>query len=219
MKADSFPFNSHVAEYEEWFEKHQQVFETELNAIKSLLPGTKDLEGLEIGVATGRFAKALKIHHGIEPAENMRQLALKRGIHAIDGVAENLPYKGLSFDYVLMNFYISHFNDVRAAFVEAWRVLRYNGFLIVTFLKKNSSFAGNYENREESTFYQQARFYTAQEVTSMLTEAGFNTIEFCQTIFHQPEKMNSGAEETLPCYRKGSYFLIKATKSKHTIKN
>ena len=214
MKTESLPFNSHVSEYEEWFDKYPQVFETELNAIKSMLPAAEHLEGLEIGVATGRFAKALKIHHGVEPAENMRKMALSRGIYAIDAVAENLPYKGLSFDYVLMNFCISYFDDVQAAFVEAWRVLGYEGFLIVAFLEKNSPVARHYERRRNnSVFYKQAKFYTSEEVTRMLTHAGFTTIEFNQTIFQQPGMINS-VEETIPGYGKGSYVLVKATKGK-----
>lgn len=214
MNTDSLPFHSHVAEYEQWFEKFPHVFATELQAIKSLLPENQLLKALEIGVATGRFAKALGIHHGIEPAANMREVALKRGVYAIDAVAEDLPYKGLTFDYVLMNFCISYFDDPLATFVEAWRVLRYEGFLIVGFLEKSSPVAQNYERRKPgSNFYKQARFYSSEEVAKLLNEAGFSTVEFCQTLFHQPESL-SATEDTIPGYGKGSYVLVKATKGK-----
>lgn len=211
--AHTLPFNTHVAEYEEWFEKYPQVFKTELKAIREMLPKGENLEGLEIGVATGRFAKALRIHHGIEPAENMRELALKRGVHAINGVAENLPYKGLSFDFVLMNFCVSYFTDPLAAFTEAWRVLQYGGCLVIGFLEKNSPVGKHYNRKKEkSTFYRQARFYSTEEIVQMLTEAGFGTIEFSQTLFHQPEKLKA-IEEPEAGFGKGSYILVKATKA------
>lgn len=57
-------FNDHIAEYEAWFEKHPYVFRSEVAAIKQLLPHGKQLNGIGIGVGTGRFAKALGITDG-----------------------------------------------------------------------------------------------------------------------------------------------------------
>ncbi|HEX6915189.1 MAG TPA: class I SAM-dependent methyltransferase [Chitinophagaceae bacterium] len=211
----TLPFNSHVAEYEEWFEKHPEVFKTEVEAIRLLIPKGDHIKGLEIGVATGRFARELQIHDGVEPADNMRTLALRRGIYAVDAVAENLPYRGLSFDFVLMNFCVSYFTDPDAAFTEAWRVLKYGGVLIVGFLDRYGAVAQQYERkRETSTFYQLAKFYSSEEITAKLTAAGFNTLEFSQTLFHAPENLKV-AELPEPGYGKGSYILVKATKPLH----
>jgi hypothetical protein len=48
--------------------------------------------GVEIGVGTGRFAEPLGIRVGVEPSKAMRQVAQKRGIEVIDGVAQVLPF-------------------------------------------------------------------------------------------------------------------------------
>ncbi len=74
----TLPFNDHVAEYEDWYKKYPYVFRSEVAAIKELLPRGENIRGIEVGLGTGRFAKALGIKQGIEPAENMRAVAKKR---------------------------------------------------------------------------------------------------------------------------------------------
>lgn len=74
----TLPFNEHVAEYEEWFENYPFVFQSEVEAIRELLPAGDNIRGIEIALGTGRFSKELGIKEGIEPAPNMRALALKR---------------------------------------------------------------------------------------------------------------------------------------------
>ncbi|MGZ8538957.1 MAG: hypothetical protein ACXWV9_11875 [Flavisolibacter sp.] len=75
------PFNEHVSEYEEWFENYPFVFQSEVMAIRENLPKGENLRGLEVATGTGRFAQALGITEAIEPADKMRELAVKRGIH------------------------------------------------------------------------------------------------------------------------------------------
>src|SRR5687767_5053332 len=100
----ALPINEHVAEYEEWFEKYPFVFQSEVEAIRDLLPTGNNISGIEVALGTGRFSKELGIKEGIEPAPNMRALALKRGIEVLPADAENLPYKDMRFDFVLMTF-------------------------------------------------------------------------------------------------------------------
>ncbi len=51
------PFNTEVEEYEEWFKTNDKLLESELDAIRQLLPTSG--EGIEIGVGTGIFASKL----------------------------------------------------------------------------------------------------------------------------------------------------------------
>ena len=127
----TLPFNDHVAEYEEWFEKYHFVFQSEVEAIRDLLPSGDNIYGIEVALGTGRFAEELGIKEGIEPAMNMRALALKRGIDALAGEADHLPYKDMKYDFVLMAFCISYFENLQRAFKEAYRVLKNGGSLIV----------------------------------------------------------------------------------------
>lgn len=208
----TLPFNDHVAEYEEWYKKYRYVFKSEVAAIKQLMPKGDNIHGLEVGVGTGRFAKALGIKEGIDPAVNMRTLAQKKGIFVVNAVAEKLPYKALQFDIVLMSSCISYFNDIEEAFKEACRVLKRSGCVIVGFVDKNSRLGKYYEDRKsKSVFYKQANFYSVNKVEKELKKAGFKDLLFLQTLFHDLDKIKS-VEIPLPGYGKGSFVLIKAIK-------
>ena len=59
-------FEKYSTKYEEWFEKNNSIYESELNAIKTFVPENK--YGVEIGVGTGRFARPLNITVGVDPS-------------------------------------------------------------------------------------------------------------------------------------------------------
>ena len=46
-------FEKNVDRYEAWFDRNMAAYESELAALRALLP--KSGEGLEVGVGTGRF--------------------------------------------------------------------------------------------------------------------------------------------------------------------
>lgn len=69
----------------------------------------------------------------------MRIAAKKRGLEAIDGVAENLPLENKSFDLVLIVTTLCFLGDVKKAFSEVYRILMPGGFFINAFIDKNSS--------------------------------------------------------------------------------
>lgn len=208
----SLPFNDHVAEYEDWYKRYPFVFRSEVAAIKELLPRGENVRGIEVGLGTGRFAKALGIKDGIEPAENMRAVAEGKGIFALNAVAENLPYKSLQFDFVLMNFCISYFENIPEAFKEAHRVLKRGGCLIAGFIDKNSRIGRFYlERKAESVFYKNANFYTVPKIEKELKNAGFKKLQFLQTLFYDLDSIKS-IEKPLTGHGRGSYVLIKAVK-------
>ena len=208
----TLPFNDHVAEYEEWYKNYPLVFRSEIAAIKEFLPAGKNVRGIEVGLGTGRFSKALGIKEGVEPAENMRAVAETKGIAVLNAVAEHLPYKSLQYDFVLMNFCISYFEDLSAALKEAHRVLRRGGCLLVGFIDKDSRIGEKYqERRPNSIFYKNAKFHTVSKVESEMKSAGFKKLEFLQTLFHTLENIET-VERPLPGYGKGSYVLIKGIK-------
>ena len=208
----TLPFNDHVKEYEAWYKKYPFVFKSEIAALKELIPVGDNVRGIEVGLGTGRFAKALGIKEGIEPAENMRVLAERKRISVMNAVAEHLPYKSLQYDFVLMNFCICYFDDLLQAFKEANRVLKRSGCFIVGFIDKNSRIGKYYEERKpESVFYKNAIFYTVNKVERELKKAGFKNLECSQTLFRSLDQSQT-IEAPLPGFGKGSYVLIKATK-------
>ena len=206
----TLPLNDHVAEYEEWFDKHQFIFQSEVLAIRELLPKEENLRGLEIGTGTGRFADALGIKEAVEPADNMRKAAMKRGITVHDAEAEHLPFDNNSFDYVLMAFCISYFNNLGFAFEEAYRVLKPGGSLIVGFIDKESMIGKEYEARRKfSVFYKDANFYSPETLITELKHAGFEKFLFVQTLFGSLDNIEE-AQVPKKGFGDGSFVVIKA---------
>ena len=204
------PFEQHAQQYEDWFEKNRFAYESELKAVKTLLP--EGGNGMEIGVGSGRFAAPLGIKTDIEPSAKMREIARKRGIDAVDGVAEALPFDDARFDFLLMVTTICFLNDIEAALKEAHRVLRPDGCLIIGFIDKDSRLGRLYQmSKEKSVFYREATFYSVNELVVLLRRAGFGKFRFTQTIFHQPAEMK-GIEAVRDGYGEGSFVAIKAGK-------
>lgn len=207
------PFETHTAEYDEWFDNNKYAFESEVEALREALP-VGDLHGIEVGLGTGRFSVALGIKEGIEPAFEMREIAMKRGIEVMDAVAEDMPYKDMHFDFVLIANSISYFNDLQDAFREAKRVLKPGGSLIIGFIDKNSIIGKEYEERKEkkeTVFYKQATFYAVDKLIGELKQAGFYKMEFSQTLFSALDKINK-FEAPKPGFGEGSFVVIKAFK-------
>lgn len=208
----TLPFNDNVAAYEEWFSKYPFVFQSEVEAIRDLLPGGDNIRGIEVALGTGRFSKELGIKEGVEPALNMRLRALKRGIDVMSAEAEHLPYEDMTYDFVLMTFCISYFEDLPAAFNEARRVLKNGGSLIVGFIDKDSVIGNFYEQRKpESVFYKQANFYSTKRIIAELKKAGLKNLRFSQTLFHELDEIKK-FEPAKPGYDEGSFIIIKAIK-------
>ncbi|MBC6368479.1 class I SAM-dependent methyltransferase [Algoriphagus sp. AK58] len=212
MTQTTAPFDLHTDEYEAWFENYPDVFQSEVEAIRSQMQELpENLQGIEVGLGTGRFALELGIKEGIEPSENMRNLALERGIEVMDAWAENLPYKDLHFDFVLF-VTICYLEDVPRAMKEAYRVLKSGGSVIVAFIDKNGIVGKQYEaKRSRSTFYRQAHFYGVEEVLAILKNAGFKLPVITQTIFGDLDQIKE-VQIARPGYGEGSFVVIRAKK-------
>jgi ubiquinone/menaquinone biosynthesis C-methylase UbiE len=206
------PFEKFVAEYEDWYDKYPEVYQSELAAIKQQLHKLpNDIQGIEVGLGTGRFAAPLGIKEGIEPEPEMARLAIKRGVEIMHGRAERLPYRDLHFDFVLF-VTISHFNNVRAALKEAYRVLKSGGSIVMAFLDKDRDIAKSYEaKRIESRFYKSATFYTVEQVIRYLELAGFRNPEFVQTLFGELDEIDE-MQSPKEGYGEGSFVVVKASK-------
>lgn len=203
-------FEKHFDRYEEWFEKNEYAYQSELDAVKLLMP--KFVKGLEIGIGTGRFAVPLNIKNGVEPSYQMRKIALERGLNVVDGVAENLPFEDNSFDLVLMVTTVCFVDDVLKSFKECFRVLKNNGTILIGFVDRESTIGKIYQaNKEKSLFYKEATFYSTSEIVELLYEAGFKNFNFSQTIFKKLDEIKE-KEPVRYGFGKGSFIVISAKK-------
>lgn len=167
-------FDLHSEAYEEWFVKNSLIYADEIQTLKQLVG--KRTNGLDIGMGSGRFALPIGIEIGVEPSQQMREIALAKGLHPIDGTAEILPFADESFDFAIMITVICFVDDPLKAFKEAYRIIRKNGFLIIGIIDKTSLLGQTYEaTKSESRFYSKATFYSTQEIRELAQKAGFSS--------------------------------------------
>jgi len=88
----SAPFETYHRRYDAWFMHHAAAYQSELLAVRALLPWHG--LGLSIGVGIGRFASPLGVQVGIDPARVVMDYAASRGISPVQAVAEALPFCG-----------------------------------------------------------------------------------------------------------------------------
>ncbi len=201
-KIEAFENNSD--RYDLWFERNQDAYKSELDALCQTI-GSQELLGLEVGVGSGKFAKPLGISIGVEPSNEMADKARALDIEVFDGVAEALPFNDGVFDYVLFVTTICFVDDVGKSFREAFRVLKSGGCVIVGFVDADSSLAKQYiKNRGKSHFYKDATFYSTAQLSSELKSAGFSELSFKQTLI--PESQNQVRDG----FGDGAFVVIKA---------
>lgn len=206
------PFELYAPEYDEWFDRFPYIFQSEVEALREMLPAGES-HGIEVGLGTGRFSKALGIKEGVEPSFSMRKIAVTRGVEVMDAVAEKLPYKDLHFDFVIMASCISYFFSMKKAFQEANRVLKKGGCIIIGFIEKDSPIAREYEEKRlKSTFYKHAIFYHTAKIAKVMDEAGFKDLEYVQTLFGTLNEIDE-LQPFIPGYGSGSYVVVKGIKA------
>ncbi len=203
------PFEENTGKYESWFDDFPYVYESELIAIKQILPRGS---GLEVGIGTGRFAFPLGIKQGIEPSPKMKAIAISKGLDVIDGTGENIPHPDSSFDFVLMVTTICFLDDPDKTLQEIRRVLKPDGSVIIAFVDKESPLGRIYlENKEKDPFYKPATFYSTAEVLKLVKDNGFHETLTIQTIFGNLNEIKN-IQKPKVGFKEGAFVIIKAQK-------
>ena len=138
--------------FEEWFKKYIEKHELnpdlydEMIKEDSILYENFKLEGniLDVGGQLGFIKKYIKKYENfvvidpfisclqyIDSAKELNKRFDFDDFNFISGFAEFLPFQDLSFDCVNMRSCVDHFSNAFLAFIEAYRVLKFNGKLIV----------------------------------------------------------------------------------------
>jgi len=204
-------FEEFAGEYEEWFEKHEWAYKSELKAVRKLLPDFT--HAIEIGIGTGRFAIPLGIKNGVEPSPRMAGIARARGLCVVERPCEDLPYDDRQFDLVLMVTTICFVDDVSKCLSEIDRVLQPGGHILVGFIDSNSRLGKLYQAKKgASKFYGDATFYSFTEVREFLRTSGFDDLVSVQTIFRPPSEMDS-PDEVKKGSGEGSFVVMRGRKA------
>lgn len=182
------PFNEYAREYDNWYDT-SPLFNIELEAIRAFKIRTLR-PGLEVGVGPGRFAKALDIEFGLDPALSPLQLARDRSIISINGIGEQLPVRTQSIGTVFLFFTLCFLTDPAAVFREFFRILKPGGFTMVGFIPAQSSWGQHLARKggDNHPYYRFSRFRTVAETKSMLAGTGFRILDGWSTLFQSPSK-------------------------------
>lgn len=190
-------FDSEAEHYDRWFEtpEGRVLFANELQAIR-LLWRDEFRPALEVGVGTGRFAQALGVESGIDPAPGALRLARQRGLRVEVACGEALPFASGSLGGVLLLTTLCFAADARTLLREAARVLRPGGHLLVGDIPADSPWGREYlrKKAEGHPYYRSARFYTVDNLMKYLREAGFAPVGFASTLV----RSRPGAPEMEP---------------------
>ncbi len=208
--AKTEPFDRYYDQYEQWFTEHKHAFYSELEAVRRLMPMKG--KGVEIGIGSGVFASPLGISEGCDPSAEMRRQAEARGIKAINGVAENLPYKDESFDYAIMVTTICFVDDPEGALAEVNRILKPDGKIIIGFVDRDSKVGNKYlREKDKSLFYRDAAFFSTDEILSLLKQNDFIIEKTAQTLFGTLDSVKK-TQSVKSGYGEGSFVVISAKK-------
>jgi ubiquinone/menaquinone biosynthesis C-methylase UbiE len=202
------PFNIYTEEYEKWFKENENTFQSELLAIRQVVPIGK--KGIEIGIGSGIFAEQLDIKFGIDPSEKMLDLARKRNLNVVNGFAENLPFPDESFDFAAFITSICFIKNPDKVIKEAYRILRKEGEIIIAFIDKHSKLGQILDKEKDSSkFYSVASFCSVSEIIKIIENNEFKVSEIIQTLIDIDVRL---VEQPLEGFGKGSFVVIKAKK-------
>ncbi|HSH49516.1 MAG TPA: class I SAM-dependent methyltransferase [Halomonas sp.] len=204
-------FEHHHKRYEAWFARHEAAYISELLALRPFVPWQG--LGLEIGVGSGRFAAPLGVQVGIDPSPAMLEHAAARGIHTVCATAEALPFSDSHFDHALVVTTICFVDSATAMLAEARRVLKPCGRLVIGFIDRGSSLGQEYlAYQNQSVFYRDATFFSADEVLHLLQDAGFVINAWGQTL-ERPLAETREIESLRPGHGDCAFTVVSANNS------
>ena len=208
------PFDNLAQEYDAWFDREGRlIFADEVWAFKSLLPFLPK-PWLEIGVGSGRFAKALGIETGIDPSIKLVGMARKRGINAFLGRGEQKLYEEESFGTVFLIVTLCFLDSPLDVLQEANRILRSDGKIVLGLVLKESPWGHFYQMKKAQghRFYRYANFYRCHEVVRLLARTGFITEKIVSTLFQKPGEVQHVEESRLGYSPDAGFTIIVAGK-------
>ncbi|MBI4331531.1 MAG: class I SAM-dependent methyltransferase [Chloroflexi bacterium] len=164
---------------------------------------------LEIGVGSGRFAQALGIEYGLDPALALLRMARSRGIEVFKAIGEELPFRGRIFGGIVIALTLCFVRDPQKVLQEAWRVLQPGGGLVVGLIPKGSAWAEFYtgKGRKGHPLYSTATFFSRDEVECLLRLIGFGRLDCRSVLFQPPGQSCYSPEHSVAGYRESAGFV------------
>lgn len=182
-------FEQLAERYDAWYDgpAGRVAFPVEAETLAPLLDGTPRPR-LEVGVGSGRFAAELNVGVGIDPAHAPLRLARDRGVLAVQGVGERLPFRDGAFGAVLVVVTLCFADDPAALLLEGRRVLRDDGALVIGTVFAESAWGAWYREKgaQGHPFYSRARFVSREETVALLDHVGLRTVAARSALLQPP---------------------------------
>jgi ubiquinone/menaquinone biosynthesis C-methylase UbiE len=182
-------FDTYVERYDAWFRRSpgRSVFQSELSAIRSLLVDVPR-PWLEVGVGTGVFGRALGAEVGLDPSREALRRARRRGINAVQGVGQALPFPDSTFGGVFLIVTLCFVGQPSPLLAEAARLLRPDGALLLADIERESPWGRLYRQyaAEGHPLYHLATFWATNELVEMLKAAGLEVRAAASTLRRGP---------------------------------
>ena len=183
-------FQKHADRYDAWFDTARgwALFESEAQCLRRVSHGLPR-PWLEVGVGTGRFARALGIDVGVDPAARMLTGAAARSVPVAEALGEALPFADASFGAVFIVVTICFAQDPAGLLREARRVLVKGGGVVLGIVPAGSPWGRFYQAKAEAghPFYAAARFFSPDELGRLAREEGLHLRAAASALFQNPQ--------------------------------
>jgi len=168
-------FDQEADRYDEWFEQNQDLFLRQAVLIRSSL-GDHPGHILEIGCGPGRFAAALGIGCGIDPSCPFIRKTVSRGVPAVCGCGEYLPFRPGHFSRVLLITVLEFVSRPDRILQECCRILKPGGRVIIGGLEISGDMKEKEREKAMSTFRSHLRYLPREVLTGEITRAGLSVL-------------------------------------------
>jgi SAM-dependent methyltransferase len=185
-------FNSLALAYNAWFEEEGRlIFASEVEALRQVLP-LLPRPWIEIGIGSGRFARALDIDIGLDPSSKLLEMARDRGMSVFLGRDEEMPFQDGVFGTAFFVVTLCFVDSPRRTLSEANRLIKSGGKVVLGLVLRGSPWGQLYQTKKEMghRFYKYATFYTYAEVDMLLMRTGFFIEKVISTLFQNPGEVN-----------------------------
>lgn len=227
-------FDGYAAKYDEWFMKNENLFISELRLFKKVLGDITGKKLLSVGCGSGLFESYIDCSNieGIEPSEDMGNIAVKRGVNVIKfGLIEDVDLPDDEYDIIYFNGSSSYMEDLVPVYEKSLKALKAGGKLILLDVPKESAFGfmyllGKSLNTYDHEYLEGAMpelpyplalassgvWHTTEEKIGVLRDLGVSRFDFYQTLVKNPLYTNEEPEEVVEGYKSGGYVAIIAEK-------
>ena len=228
-------FDGYAADYDSWFMENENLFRSEVRLYEKAIEPLRGKKVLSVGCGSGLFECFTdnRNFEGLEPSQDMAEIARKRGMKVMDGRMEDVKLKERAYDAIYFNGSSSYIPDLKKVYGIAKEALKEDGQLILFDVPKESAFGfmyllGKSLDTFDHTYLEGAMpdcpyplalakagiWHTTEEKIAALKALGFKNFRFYQTLLANPRYTNEAVEDVVEGYKKGGYICIIAEKER-----